>query len=117
MSVGLLSAVSEVGAYTLTADRVVATAAAVVALAGAVVNTLALAGRLGQARSAGTVAAIVAGGLGVLVGALVLGTADGGPGTGNGVVGGYVAIALGLIAVVLGGLARTRARRAGTASN
>jgi hypothetical protein len=37
-------------------------------------------------------------------------TADGGPETGNGVVGGYAALAIGLIAVVLGGLALTRSR-------
>ena len=37
--------------------------------------------------------------------------ADGGPGTGYGIVGGYVALVVGLIAVVLGGLALSRARR------
>ncbi|GAA2383220.1 hypothetical protein GCM10010170_092040 [Dactylosporangium salmoneum] len=46
-----------------------------------------------------------------VVGALVLATADGGPGTGNGVVGAGMAVVLGLAAVVLGWLALTRARR------
>ena len=36
---------------------------------------------------------------------------DGGPGTGNGVVGGAVALVLGLIALSLGGLALGRCRR------
>ena len=55
--------------------------------------------------------ALVAGVAGVLVGALVVATADGGPGTGNGIVGGYAALALGLIAALLGGLAFARSRR------
>jgi hypothetical protein len=37
--------------------------------------------------------------------------ADGGPGTGYGIVGGYVALAVGLVAVVLGGLVVARSRR------
>lgn len=46
--------------------------------------------------------------LGVVNGVLVLVTADGGPGTGNGVVGAAVALVLGLIAMVLGTLTRSR---------
>jgi hypothetical protein len=37
--------------------------------------------------------------------------AEGGPGTGYGIVGGFVALAIGLAAVVLGWLAQRRARR------
>ncbi|WP_449341999.1 DUF6223 family protein [Streptomyces aurantiogriseus] len=42
-----------------------------------------------------------------------LAVADGGPGTGNGVIAGAMALALGLIGTALGGLALTRARRTG----
>ena len=50
----------------------------------------------------------------VVLGALFLVTADGGPGTGNGVVGSLVALVVGPVAIVLGGLARSRARRDGS---
>jgi Na+-driven multidrug efflux pump len=55
--------------------------------------------------------ALVSGLIAVLNGALNLAVADGGPGTGNGVVGGALALVLGLIAMVLGRLALTRSRR------
>ena len=55
--------------------------------------------------------ALLAGLVSALAGALNLAVADGGPGTGNGVVGGAMAVLLGLVAVVLGGLALTRTRR------
>jgi hypothetical protein len=90
----------------LTLDRVVATAGTFVALGGAIVGVLALRRR---SMSRAPLVALAAGTAGVVVGVLVLATADGGPGTGNGVVGGGVAIVLGLAAVVLGGLARRRA--------
>jgi len=38
--------------------------------------------------------------------------AEGGPGTGYGIVGGYVALVIGVIATVIGGLALARSRRA-----
>ncbi|GAB3831078.1 DUF6223 family protein [Dactylosporangium cerinum] len=107
MSVRLLLAES-VSSSTLTTDRLVATVAAFVALAGAVTGVLALA-RGSRRRQ---FIALAAGAVGVVVGVLVLATADGGPGTGNGVVGGYAAIVFGLAAVVLGGLAVARSRRA-----
>ena len=44
-------------------------------------------------------------------GGLNLAIANGGPGTGNGVVGGAAAFVLGLIGLVLGGLALARCRR------
>jgi len=46
-------------------------------------------------------------------GGLVLALANGGPGTGNGVVGGAAALVLGLIALPIGGLALGRSRRTG----
>ena len=70
-----------VDAYTLTADRLWATTAAVLALVGVVIGGQAL------ARSAGRI------------------------GTGNGVVGAFVALVLGVIGVVIGRLALARSRR------
>jgi hypothetical protein len=57
--------------------------------------------------------ALVAGLAGAVVGGLVVAAAEGGPGTGYGIVGGYLALAVGLIAMVLGGLALVRRRRTG----
>ncbi|WP_127505851.1 DUF6223 family protein [Actinoplanes solisilvae] len=106
----LLSAASTVDASALTLDRVVATAAALIALAGAVIGGLALA-RPTTTVSRRSWAALIAGLVGALAGLAILATADGGPGTGNGVVGGYASIPLGLIAAVSGGLALRRSRR------
>jgi hypothetical protein len=55
--------------------------------------------------------ALVAGPIAAINGGLVLAVADGGPGTGNGVVGAAGALVLGLIATSLGGLALGRRRR------
>ena len=61
--------------------------------------------------------ALVAGLIAVVNGGLVLAIAKGGPGTGNGVVGGAGALVLGLIALALGGLALARSRRRVGAGN
>jgi hypothetical protein len=53
---------------------------------------------------------MVLGLLGMVVSGLIVATSDGGVGTGNGLGGAVVAMVLGLIAVVLGGLARARRR-------
>jgi hypothetical protein len=94
-------------APALTGDRMVAAVAAVVALAGVVAGGLAL---LRSTTRRSTVA-VVAGITGMIAGGLVVITADGGPGTGNGIVGGYAALTLGLIGAALGGLALARAGR------
>jgi hypothetical protein len=107
----LLLAGSAVDATTLTLDRVVATGAALVALAGAIVGGLTLARSTGSRVARRSLVAMAAGVVGALVGILVLATADGGPGTGNGVVGGYAGVMFGLIAVFFGGLALLRSRR------
>ncbi|WP_433796862.1 DUF6223 family protein [Actinoplanes sp. CA-252034] len=99
-----LAGSADVGA-ALTADRAVATAAAVVALAGVVAGGWAL------ARARGGMVALVTGAIGTAAGVWVLATADGGPGTGNGVVGGAAGVLFGLVAVVLGVLATARSRR------
>jgi hypothetical protein len=59
----------------------------------------------------GALEALVAGLIGVVNGGLNLAIAKGGPGTGNGVVGGAAALVLGLIAIVLAGIALARSRR------
>jgi hypothetical protein len=61
-------------------------------------------------------AAFVLGLISLVLGGLFLATADGGPGTGNGVVGSGAAIVLGPIAIILGGLTRARRRAAGSTS-
>jgi hypothetical protein len=100
---------SAVSGSTLTSDRAIATMAALVALAGTVAGVLALR-RSGGGRPRSLLLTLSAGLLGVVVGVWVLVTADGGPGTGNGVVGGYAGVAFGLIAVALAGLAVVRSR-------
>jgi len=57
--------------------------------------------------------ALVLGSIGLVIGGLVVATADGGLGTGNGLGGGIVAMIVGLIGMALGGLALTRSRRTG----
>jgi hypothetical protein len=101
--------------YGMTAQRLWATTAAVVALIAVVIGGLALrqrADRIGAGNVRMSLVALVAGLLAVLNGALNLTMATGGPGTGNGVVGGAAALVLGLISMVLGGLALARSRRA-----
>jgi hypothetical protein len=105
---------ANVGAYTLTAARFWATAAALLGLVGAVIGGLALARsirRIGNGGRRGAIVALVAGLTAVVGGVLNLAVADGGPGTGNGVIGGAAALVLGLIAAVLGGLVVARSRR------
>jgi hypothetical protein len=101
--------------YGLTARRLWATTAAVLALAGVVVGALALArpvGRVGAASGpSGAILALAAGLIAAVNGGLNLAIANGGPGTGNGVVGGAAALVLGLIAAAVGGLALSRGRR------
>ena len=106
-----------VDAYTLTADRLWATTAAVLALVGVVIGGLALArsaGRIGTGNGRmGAIVALVAGLIAVVNGGLALATADGGPGTGNGVVGAIMALVRGVIGIVLSRLALPRSRRSG----
>ena len=61
----------------------------------------------------GAIAAAVVGLIGAVIGGLVVATADGGLGTGNGLGGGIVSMMVGLIGMALGGLALSRSRRSG----
>jgi hypothetical protein len=97
--------------YGLTPRRLWATAGDVLALTGVVIGGLALyraARRIGNHGRRGATVALVLGPMGAVNGGLVLAIADGGPGSGNGVVGGAAALVLGLIAAILGGLAVAR---------
>ncbi|MEV0173125.1 DUF6223 family protein [Streptomyces sp. NPDC050803] len=122
MSVGsVLAAPAAAGVSGMTTDRLVATTAALVALAGVAVGWLVLsrfAGRLSHAnRKKGAGVSLVAGLTGIVVGTLNLALADGGPGTGNGVIGGALAVILGVIATVLGRRALVRSRSTGRAAD
>jgi len=105
---------TEPGAATvtgLTTDRAFATAAALVALAGAVFGGLALrAVRRSRGGRRSALAAVALTALGAVVGVIVVVTADGGLGTGNGIAGGYIAIVVGAVGAVLAGLALARGR-------
>lgn len=103
-----------VGAYTLTAGRLWSVVAALLGLAGVVIGGLALARsarRIGNLGRRGAIVALAAGLVCTVIGGLVVGAAEGGPGTGYGIVGGYVDLVVGPIAMVLGGLALVRSRR------
>jgi len=105
MTVHLLSA-----AY-LTPGRLWSLIAALVGVIGVVAGGLALArSRSGDTRR-GAVVALAAGLLGMAGGAFVVAAAKGGPGTGYGIVGGFLALVVGLVAAALGGLALSRSRR------
>ncbi|MFI5586185.1 DUF6223 family protein [Amycolatopsis sp. NPDC051758] len=108
-----------VDVYTLTAARLWATAAALLGLAGAIIGGRALVRTVRRAAGGrkGAVVALVSGLIAAAGGVLNLAVADGGPGTGNGVVGGAAAVVAGLTAVVLGGLTLARARRVPAATS
>jgi Family of unknown function (DUF6223) len=100
--------------YGATSRRIWASAAVVVALAAVVIGGLAVyraARRIGNHGRRGAILALVLGPAGVVNGGLVLAVASGGPGSGNGVVGGAAALVLGLIGTGLGGLAVSRSGR------
>ncbi|MEV4055796.1 DUF6223 family protein [Amycolatopsis sp. NPDC049688] len=101
MDVHDLAAVST---YALTPGRLWSLIAAVLGLAGVVAGGLAL------ARGRGVVVALAGGVAAAVIGGWVVGAAKGGPGTGYGIVGGYAALVIGLVALVLGGLALARSR-------
>ncbi len=91
--------------HGLTPQRLWATTSALVAVVGVVTGALAVAGRRGP------VVALAAGFIAAVSGGLNLAVANGGPGTGNGVVGGAAAFVLGLTALTLGAVAQVRLRR------
>ncbi|WP_431677961.1 DUF6223 family protein [Kitasatospora sp. KL5] len=107
------------GVLTMSAGRLGAVVAALLAVVGVVAAGRALSrsrgrtGGGGGAGRSGAVLALVSGPAGMALGGLVAATASGGLGTGNGLGGAVVALLVGLVATVLGGLALTRSRRTG----
>lgn len=102
-----------VPAYSMTPKRLAASSASLAGLIGAVIGGVALArsrARIGNGGRRGATVAVVLGPIALIVGGLVVATADGGLGTGNGLAGGVVAIILGLIGSTLGGLTLSRSR-------
>jgi hypothetical protein len=103
--------VSESAATTvhgLTPRRLWATTVAVIALASAAIGVVAL---VRPANRFAAVVSVVAGLIAVVNGGMVVAFANGGPGSGNGVVGGAGALVLGLIGMSLGGIALARSHR------
>jgi hypothetical protein len=96
----------------LTSRRLWALLADGLALIGVIVGGLALARP--ATRRLGALAGLATGLIAGVNGGLVLAVADGGPGSGNGVIGGAGALVLGVMAMALGGLALVRYRRADT---
>ncbi|MFD6139245.1 DUF6223 family protein [Promicromonospora sp. NPDC060271] len=94
-----LGSAPPVDAYQLTFGRFGATTGAALALIGVGFGVVALLRSSRRRRSAVIAAALGLGG--VVIGAVFLAIADGGPGTGNGVVGSWVSFVLGPIALLL----------------
>ena len=101
--------------YGLTTRRLWATAADLTALLGVAVGGLALTRRISRFGTASVrhaaILGLVLGLIAAVNGLLNVAIANGGPGTGNGVVGGAAAFVLGLIGMAIGGLALTRSGR------
>lgn len=88
-------------AYDMTTGRTLS-------LIGVVVGAL---GLLALTRRRG-LWAVVLGGIGAVIGLVVVLMAEGGPGTGYGIVGGFASLVVGVGGLVFGGLAMRRAARA-----
>jgi hypothetical protein len=98
------------GVSVMTSGRLAAMVAVLIGLCGVFVGGVAL--TKGEARRAAIVA-LVAGVVGAMIGGVVVVASPTGVGTGNGVGGGFVSIAVGTIGAVLGALALARSRRTG----
>ena len=98
----------------LTPRRIWATAAMALGIAGVIAGSMALvreARRIGNRGRKGAILALLTGALAVINGGLNLAVATGGPGSGNGVIGGAAAFVLGSIGIALGVLTLSRSRR------
>jgi hypothetical protein len=103
-----LSDPAAITVYGPTSRRLWATTAGALSLVGVVVGGLALsrsARRVGNSGRLGAMVALVTCPVAAINGLLVLAVANGGPGSGNGVVGGAGALVLGVIGTALGALA------------
>jgi len=97
--------------HGMTPQRLWAAIAAGLALVSVIAGGVALTRRATRLATVAMFAGLIA----AINGGLVLATANGGPGTGNGVVGGAAALVLGIAAVAFGGFAVSRARTVGSA--
>lgn len=95
------------GVSDISAGRLGAIVAGVVGLIGIVIGGRALVRSASRSRSAGRTGMML-GLVAMVLGGLIMATADGGLGSGNGLGGAVVAAVLGLVATILGWLARTR---------
>lgn len=106
MSVPHLLATSELlaqaGNSGLTPGRFWSLVGVAVGLLGVVTGVRAVMHRAGRR---GAITALAAGVTGLVLGGLVVAAAEGGPGTGYGIVGGFMALAVGLVSAVLGAVA------------
>jgi len=93
--------------YGPTTQRLWATIAVGLALVSVITGGVALTRRATRR----AVVAMIAGLIGAINGGLVLAVANGGPGSGNGVIGGAAAFVLGIAGVALGGFAVSRRAR------
>jgi len=100
-------------AYALTAGRLWSLVAAAFGLigvaAGGLARTRVLGGTKNQRRNG--FLAVCCGLAGSVIGGVIVVFADGGPGSGSGIVGGYLALMIGLLAAALGWLALKRPLR------
>jgi len=99
--------------YGSTPRRVWATAAMILALAGVTMGGLSLRRSLSntdKVKQRNSIIALILGVSAIMSGGLNLAMANGGPGSGNGVVGGAIAIVLGILAIALGGILQIRIR-------
>ncbi|WP_307855813.1 DUF6223 family protein [Kibdelosporangium banguiense] len=96
----------------MTAGRLWSLVAALSGLTGVIIGarTLARSKKRTTTGRRGPITSLATGTAATTIGALVIAAAEGGPGTGYGIVGGYVAVAVGLTALLLGGLSLTRPR-------
>jgi hypothetical protein len=101
--------------YGMTSRRLWATSAALMALLGVAIGGLALARPVTRFRTVSArhaaILALIVGLVAAVNGGLNVAVANGGPGTGNGVIGGAAAFVLGLIGAAIGVLALARSGR------
>lgn len=109
MSITSALAVHSAVAVSVPGGRLGPTIAALVGLAAAALGWATFRRHARLSSRPTTVIGIGAGSVAAGVAFLVL--ADGGPGTGNGVVGSIAAVTLGLVAIALGALTRARRER------
>jgi len=94
----------------LTPRRIWATVAIALGIAGSMALVRAARG-IGNRGRGGAIVAMVTGSLAAINGGLNLAVATGGPGSGNGVVGGAAAFVLGFVGMAMGGMTLFRSRR------